>query len=507
MGLVNWAAHKLGYGKIAPRRRFDGAKQTRTTFDFFQTSNTINEELRWDLTALRRRSRTLAQNEPLVRKFISLVGQNVVGSSGVRLQVRIKQGFGDTATPDKLANNALETAWKDWGQRMHCDVTGRMSFIDMSYAIIKTVARDGEALIRIHRGFGKYNYALQFLDIERLDTTLNRDGQGDVNAIVMGVEIDGNGATLAYHIIVNFFGKNLTAKKRERVPAEDIIHLYMTDCPEQLRGIPWMHASMLRIHHLKGYEDAALIAARIGASKMGFYKTPDGEAGTLAEGKDNEGVPFVEVDPGQFGIMPEGYSFETFDPAYPHAQYESFVKSAKRDVGSGLNIAYHAIANDLEGVNFSSIRSGTLEERDEWMAVQSWYIRQFFDRVYSDWVEFALLSSQVLMPNGSALPARKLTKFKQHEFMGRRWSWVDPKKDLEAAVIGMTAGVLSPFVVASNQGLDAEEVLQDIKRFQELAEEHGVKIGSPTPAAPATNEPDDDEPIEPEIKPKDKEKE
>ena len=39
------------------------------------------------------------------------------------------------------------------------------------------------------------------------------------------------------------------------------------------------------------------------------------------------------------------------------------------------------MANDLEGVNFSSIRSGTLEERDKWAADQQWFIETVLERI------------------------------------------------------------------------------------------------------------------------------
>lgn len=108
-----------------------------------------------------------------------------------------------------------------------------------------------------------------------------------------------------------------------------------------------MHASMIRIHHLKGFQEAAIIAARIGASKMGFFVNSDGTApplnpDTMSDGEDAAGIPFTEVDPGQFGLAPPGYSFESFNPDYPSANYEAFIKAAKRDIGSGFGAAYHS---------------------------------------------------------------------------------------------------------------------------------------------------------------------
>lgn len=490
--LPAWLSRMLP-ARRASKRRFDAAQYNRLTHSWAQSERSINTELRADLDALRRRSRDLAKNEPLAQKYLEMVTTNVVGANGFGLQCRAAEG----GKQDALANNAIEAAWLDWSRAAICDVSGRMSFPDLTRAIIRGVARDGEALVRVREGAdNKYGYALQYLDIERLDTTLNREAEPGKNQIIMGVEMDVDGRPVAYWLLAAPIGRDPLGKKHAPIPAAEIIHLFITDDPEQVRGIPWMHASMIRIHHLKGFQEAAIIAARVGASKMGFFTSPDGNASPLGDGEDEAGVPFTEAVPAQFGMLPPGYGFESFNPDYPHANYESFVKGAKRDIGSGFGAAYHSLANDLEGVNFSSIRSGTLEERDNWMLIQRWLIGALLDPVYAGWLDNALLSGAIVMPNGSALPAAKRQKFMAHEFQGRRWQWVDPLKDINASVIAIENGLASPYTIASQQGLDAEDVLDDIARFQAAVKERGIKLGSNSPAtnAPADPaEPDEDD--------------
>lgn len=468
-------------------RRFDAAVHNRLTSTWKSSERSINTELRGDLDALRRRARDLAKNAPLARKYLQMVIANVAGPNGFTLQSRAADGN----KQDTLANNAIESAWADWSRPVNCDVSGRLSFPDMTRAVIRAVARDGEALVRIREGAANpYGYALQVLDIERLDTTLNREPENGKNQIIMGVEMDGDGRPVAYWLAGNAIGRDPAGKKLLRIPAEEILHLFVTDDPEQVRGIPWMHASMLTVNDLKGYNQAAIVAARIGASKMGFFTTPDGDVSTVADGSDDAGVPFTEAEPGQFGALPPGYDFKSFDPDYPHANYASFVKEHKRDVATGFGVAYNSLANDLEGVNFSSIRSGTLEERDNWMLIQRWLIGQFLDPVYAGWLDNALLSGAITMPNGSALPAAKRAKFMAHEFQGRRWQWVDPLKDINAAVVAIENGLASPYTVIAQQGLDAEDVLDDIARFQAAAKARNVTLGAPAAAAQQTPAPE-----------------
>jgi lambda family phage portal protein len=238
-------------------RRFDAAQYNRLTSSFAQAERSINTELRADLDALRRRSRDLAKNEPLAQKYLEMVTTNVVGANGFTLQARVSEMVKKSdgtfeAKQDGLANTAIEAAWLDWSKATNCDVSGRMSFPDMTRAITRGVARDGEALVRIRDGANNpYGYALQYLDIERLDTMLNREPSQGVNQIIMGVEMDVDGRAVAYHLLTAPLGRDPTGKKHARIPEGEIIHMFIADDPEQVRGIPWMHASMIRIQHLK----------------------------------------------------------------------------------------------------------------------------------------------------------------------------------------------------------------------------------------------------------------
>jgi len=52
------------------------------------------------------------------------------------------------------------------------------------------------------------------------------------------------------------------------VPASDVFHLFVPERAEQLRGYTWLHAVLMRAQMLQGYEEAALVAARVGATRL-----------------------------------------------------------------------------------------------------------------------------------------------------------------------------------------------------------------------------------------------
>lgn len=467
------------------QRNYAAAQVNRLTQGWGTVSMSANSDIHRSLDAVRARSRKLANDDEYVKKWLAMVATNVVGPGGFRFQARV---YDQPGRPDTYANTAIEAGWDRFCAVGVCDVTGAQDMAGLQQLAIKSAARDGEYLAQIIRGTdagNDFGLAIQFLDIDRLATTLNKPAEGGANAIRMGVELGRFGRPVAYWLKTNHPGELYQAMSGirgdgyQRIPAQDIIHGFVKDRPEQVRGMPWAHAAMIRLNNLGGYEEAAVIAARVGASKMGFFTTPDGQAEVVGTGTEDgtaDGALTMDADPGVFQSLPEGVQFQPFNPDYPTAMYADFVKANLRGIASGLGVAYHALANDLEGVSFSSIRSGTLEERDVWMMVQEWFSKSFLERVFAEWLQSALAFGQLTMPNGSALPLTKIDKFRPHIFQGRRWEWVDPLKDIEADIAAINAGLKSPQSVAAKLGLDYEDLLIEIKAAQDMRKAMGVEL-------------------------------
>lgn len=366
---------RFGIGRAAPPprqavRSFAAARVDRFTAGWYASIQSINNELRSDLDALRSRSRDLAKNNDYAKKFVALVVANVVGPNGFSFQSQVEDKPGQQ---DKLATDAIEAALARWSRRGVCEITGRMSFAEFQRNLLRCLAKDGEYLVRKVRGKAagnSFGYALQLLDIDRLDTTYNQTGSEGRNAVVMGVEVDAYRRPVAYYLLTQHPGEGIgSQRQRERVPAADILHDFIPENPEQLRGIPWMSAAILSLHHLGKFEESALLAARKGADTLGFFVSPNGEP-PVVDGADGNGDPITVSVPGSYDTLPEGYDFRPYDSKYPDAMLGEFCKNYLRRISSGLNVAYNGLANDLEGVNFSSIRSGVLDEREQWMTLQ-----------------------------------------------------------------------------------------------------------------------------------------
>lgn len=482
-------------------RRFAGARVDNTSSQWFATANSINQELRSDLDLLRRRARELANNNDYAAKFVGMVKDNIIGHSGIRLQMRVE----DSPTkPDNMANDAIEAAWAEWCAV--ADVAGQMSFTDMCAHLVGSLPSDGEFLVRIVRGAdagNRFGFALQPIDVDRIDTTYSGNHQG--NTVIMGVEVNAYRRPVALHVFqAHPNDGERSSRQRVRLSLDETLHKFKVTRPEQLRGIPWMAPGMMSLHHLGGFKLSALLAAEHGANHFGFFTTPDGQAPGIAN-ETQSGQAIAVSQPGTFDTLPAGTSFTAYDSKYPEANFGPFVKTTLQRIATGWRVAYHSLANDLEGVSFSSIRSGTLEERDRWMSDQEWFISSFMEPVFVAWLQYGLLKGSISMPNGSALPAAKAAKFSKHEWQPRRWEWVDPQADMNAKILAVKAGIMSPQDLSAAMGLDFEDTIKAIGQAQKLAKQYDVQLtaydGAPgaqtaanagaQPAAPAAKSMDE----------------
>lgn len=475
---------------------YAGAAVDRLTGSLATWSSGANASLEASLTILRARGRQLANDAGYARRFLSLVETHVVGPDGPQLQVR---AYSANGTLDKAANAAVEAAWRRWSDV--CDVTEHVALPQLLGLLVRAVARDGEALVRIiKRRDMPHGIGLQVLEADRLDESINvrlTDG-----AIRMGVELDTLGKPRAYHIRQGHPGDTLLGDRPtvERVPASDVIHLFLRDRAEQVRGASWFHAVIRDLAMLEGYEEAAIVAARVGASKMGFFRrdldedaTPQGAAAAAVSDVDTSasagGSLQMSAAPGEFYELPAGYGFESFNPDYPHESFDDFIKAILRSISAGLDVDYATLANDLEGVNYSSMRAGSLETRDAWKKLQGWFISAAMRRIYREWLGSAIVRGDLVMDRGTPLPAERFSKFLDAaQFRGRRWAWVDPLKDAQASRELINARLASRSEIAASQGRDFDDVIDELED-----EEEKIRAAGLAPEQPAEPTADDDE--------------
>jgi lambda family phage portal protein len=463
-------------GKLAggsTRSVFKGAELSRLWWDWVASPISADQELYNDFMRLRSRAREMRRNVPLIRKYLKLLSNNVVGPNGFTLRARVRNADGGL---NRMLNKKIEAAWFKWSKSVTVD--GLFGLVEIQQQLIKSLATDGEVCIRRIRSYkdNLFRYALQVIDPDLLDHQFFRSpgADGNQNEIRLGVEINEYGKPLAYW----FWDRhptdliNIGARKRIRVPAEELTHLFIPDRSMQSRGYTWLNTVMMPAKMLDGYIEAEVVAARIGSSKMGFFqsKTAADYEPPPTDATDPRGKIEMEATPGSFEELPPGYEFKEWNPEHPAVAFPNFLKALQRWIAAGLGVGYNALADDLEGVNYSSIRSAMLIERDEWRALQGWWSRRFLEPIYAEWLEYAELSGQLV------LDARPWSAFLEVLFTPRGWDWVDPLKDVNASVAEIDNGLNSRQRVCAEQGVDFEDIAEELCEEQTIIKEYGLEL-------------------------------
>lgn len=453
--------------ELKEKRSFSAAN-TGSLYASWIPSNTVADiDIKKDLRTIRSRSRELMRNDDYAIKFKRMVKRKVIGTKGVKLQNKAKDTNG---TLDKYANDLIETAYKEHCKKGMFDVTGKYSQKDFLQIVMGTLAEDGEVLIRTIKGYdNKFKIAYQLLEADHLDEQFTDPDRN----IYMGIEFDEWDKPIAYHLYKKHPGNYSSNRDmtRERVPADQLKHLFIPGRISANRGIPWMATAMTRLKMTNGYEEAELVGARIAASKGGFYTQKEAE-GEYSGDTTVHGIPTNEITPGEFEILPQGWDFKAYDPQHPNASFKDFMKVVLRGVSAGLDVSYNNLANDLESVNFSSLREGKNEEREVWQELQTWIEHGLLNEMFAEWLEMALLTKTV------PLPFYKLDKFNQPTWLHRGFPWVDPYKDGLLNIMLNKEGLKSHSKILSEMGEDIEDVYQQLAEEVKLREKYGIETMS-----------------------------
>ena len=489
--------------------------------------------------ALRARSRDLFRTDCYFQKYTEELWANVFGSEGITCRMRVKEqedrvvyapdesrfrtaranrmarvgaylerrhGIRDFATRanatikvgdlDLYANKVIEDAWARWKRREFCTVTGALSYNEVCQMRLLSCARDGDYFIRHVRSptINEYGYSLQLINAEWCDYNLNTKTI-DGNEVRMGIERDKWGKRLAYYFIRRTpmdwqFGTPGLAqqggpKMYDRVPADEIIHYARYKDGDSTRPAPWSASVIIKSRHLDKYEEAEVVASRVSACKTGFFKsTVDPNGGTgVGDRPDPTQEATMDAEPGSFTGLPWGVEFQDWNPSHPNGNFDLFRKGMLRAWCAGMPGAnYNIIANDLEGVNYSSGRLGMLDERELWKLLQKFDIEIAERPIFENWLYMSLLTGAI------PLPLAKFDKFNKPIFRGRRWAWVDPQKEVQANALQVANKFISRTRVIEDSDVDAdfEQIIFELAEEEMMMEELGMSVEPVTSKTPTT---------------------
>jgi lambda family phage portal protein len=412
-------------------------------------------------------------------------------------------GTGFDATWADEFGQAATAGWRNYSTDMgrYCDA-GRRNTMGQMFAIaFRHTLIDGECLgalpwLADRQGPGRADYAtaLQLIDPDRLS---NPQGTFDQRFMRRGVEIDGYGAAVAYHIRRAHQGDYFRAGDSyiwDRIPRETpygrpcIVHHFDGDRADTHNGSGGVFAPILaRMKMLAKYDAVELQAAVINAIFSAYVQSPydpSGMADALGAGDATPSDAYhtrqlethmdtpVTLNGARLPIFYPGEEIKTVTAARPSSHFADFQSACLRNLASGLGISYEQLSQDWSKTNYSSARAALLEAWKTMSRRRDDFTAGFAQPIYGAWLEEAMDNGEMPLPAGAPEYMAARTAYARARWMGPPRGWVDPVKEAEAAILRINNNLSTLEDECAEQGNDMEDTLAqraiEVKRLKEL---------------------------------------
>ena len=421
---------------------------------------------------IRARARDLERNSDMMGSVISAFKRNVIGY-GYQLQA---------ATGDPELDDKIETEWKNWCKRQHCDITGQQSLNQMlRMAVARKKVDGGIMFLKTYTGTGSIPFQLQALEVDELavfQTTPKKAG----NKVIGGIELDKYNKPVGYWLErYNLDGWTLT--DAEYVDAERIIYLWQKKRPSQVREVSDMSQTLTRIRDANELMTAVSVKERIAACLSIFIKKSyPSQTGQLGRGISTVTPDGIKVDysgkmltPGMITEMNPGDEIQVVDPKGSYGEAEGMLKIQQRLISSGQGLSYEAISRDMSGVNYSSARQGVIED-DMTFAEDIELIKEVMDEIYGTFLISGYLAGTFDLP-GFFTDRDKKHKYLNHSWVSSPKPWIDPVKEANANKTALETGIKTFAELSAENGRDWHEKIDEIAEVAAYCAEKGVNLG------------------------------
>ena len=461
------------------QRAFKAAFNSRFVDWLFTTGHKVNNDLISQLKILIERSRDLAKNNELFRAYLNNCERGIVGAEGFRLQMQIKNSDG---TLNEALNEEIEWAWYDFTNRKKLETSEKLRDVDFDTLLLRTLLVDGEVFIQVIKDNNSpYGVKFKLIDSLCVDTEFLQIMTETQNGIYNGVEVDHDYKVVRYWLREAYNG-NYQSGRLYALPADEVIHLYVPQFIDQVRGYSPIVASYDSLKQLDDFAVAELIAAKISSCQGIFYerndKNPTGDF-IGQQTVDDMGTFMKELAPGMASIVPAGYNVKTLTPNHPSNNYEGFTKAITKRVASSMGTNYNSLNGDLQSVNYSSLRQANIAENAMFKGWQRFLIENWKN------VEFELFLKGYLINSKSSLKPSQYSQYlRSYRFIGKTDPSYDISKEIVAVERMLKLGITSPIIQIEKRGLDPQEVVKDFAKWKQLCEENGLYFNYTDEQAP-----------------------
>ena len=446
----------------------DAAELSRRLKGWRPSGANINTILQGSGDLILRRSREIVRTNPYAANAREGFASSLIGT-GIKPSSLLS---------DHELRERVQALWHEWSAEADADQATDVYGLQ---TIIGSALFDaGEIFVRFRprrtRDGLSVPLQLQLLEAEYCDRSYSMQ-RPNGNEIRCGIEFSGEGRRVAYHFWRQHPGDATSAVRtleRVRVPARQVLHVFIPQRPGQLRGLPRIVPALVKLFLLDQYDDAELDRKKVAALIAGFITQPDvteeGEPSAInAKDMDDEGVASAEWQPGTMQILGPGEDIKFSDPADVGGNYESFQYRTLLAVCAAMGLPYTSVTGDMLKVNYSTARAAMFELRRRIGPLQrNVIVHQFCRPVWRRWMETAVLAGAL---DGEVRELQSKVKW-----IPPKWEWVDPLKDRQAEKLAVDAGFKARSDVIEAEGADPEEIDQRIAADRARADRLGLSF-------------------------------
>lgn len=467
------------------------------------------------------RIRDMTRNDGWASGTVTRILDNAVGTvfrpvfkpDYRRLQAMTGNKAFDAVWADEYARE-MAAHWRTWAddEGRWCDVERKKTVSQMLRLALRHKLVDGDGLTLMHYdtdrlGYGRAQYAtaVQIVDPDRLS---NPQQVYDMLDIRGGVEIDADGAPVAYHIREAHMGDWWAGKKTvtwQRIPRETawgrpiVIHDYEHERAGQHRGISIFAPVVQRLKMLIKYDQTELESAVLNAMFGAFIQSPyDPAIVDDALGDDTLGVYQDErIDfhndrrislkgGSRIPILFPGEQITTVNASRPYSNFSVFQDAFLRNITAATGLSTQQITQDWSNVNYSSARAAMLEAWKTLTRRRHEFAIGTAQPIATCFVEEVHAIGGVPLPSGAPDFLEARTAYSKAKWMGPGRGWVDPVAERKGAILALDSGLSTlSDEVGDGSGEDWEEVLNqraiEVRKIEEL----GLPLPEWTGEAPA----------------------
>jgi len=392
-------------------------------------------------SVLRARAAQEFANNPLARRAVDALVNAAWGGSGI--------------TP-LFRDRGVQALWERWSRA--CDASGRLDWVGLGAQILTSVIVAGECfvILRVDEAAPGVPLTLQVLGPEFLD-----ESKTDATTLA-GIQYDGL-RPIGYWIYRQTPALSDPTLESVFVPASECLHVYRPLLPGATRGQTWLAPTLIALHELSEYLQAALIRSKTASLFAGFVRSAEGGNPLSQAGA----VPPLE--PGSMVRLQPGEEVEFSEPPGVETAFDPFVRAQMRRIAAGLGVPYELLSGDLSQVTFASGRAGLLEFRRTIETVQhAMLVPQLCEPVLRRWSELARAVG--------VLPADADTEV-------RRWiapeiEMLDRRAETLVDVMRIRAGLASRGEIVARAGWRVEDVDAEIAQDNARADALGLVFDS-----------------------------